>query len=181
MEASELLVRLQSGATELNELRAPASPGVYAWFLNDPVALPRLPNQGASPIYVGLSSNLAQREFDTHFQAGQSGFSTLRRSLGALLKDELGLRAQPRGTGASDSNYRCYRFDDSGEQRLSSWMHAELRVAAEPHRDPAAIERELIALACPPLNLTGWKNPNAVEIKALRKACVEEARQNFPR
>jgi hypothetical protein len=129
-------------------------------------------------LYLGLSSNLVQREFDTHFRAGQSGFSTLRRSLGALLKEELALTAIPRGTGASDTNYRNYRFADQGEQRLSQWMTTHLRVGVHAISDPAEIERELISLACPPLNLTGWANPAAADIKALRKACVEEARQN---
>jgi hypothetical protein len=36
-------------------------------------------------------------------------------------------------------------------------------------------------LAQPSLNLTGWSNPHAAEIKALRKACVDEARRNHPR
>lgn len=181
MTADDLLEALRATAAPLAEVAAPHEPGVYAWFLDCPSALPGLPNQGADPVYVGLSSDLAQREFDTHFRSGQSGFSTLRRSLGALLKDELGLSAQPRGTGSSESNYRCYRFDDAGEDRLTGWMHDHLRVGAHAWSQPAAIEKELIALAQPPLNLTGWPNPRAAEIKALRKACVQEARRDHRR
>jgi hypothetical protein len=111
--------------------------------------------------------------------AAGSGFSTLRRSLGALLKDELKLTAQPRGPGSSEQNLRCYRFDDPGEQRLTDWMRRHLRIAVATHPAPAPeqVEAELIALAQPPLNLTGWPNPHAKELKALRKSCADAARR----
>ena len=51
------------------------------------------PNQGTDPVYVGISADLARRGDEDHFRSGGSGFSTLRRSLGALLKDELKLTA----------------------------------------------------------------------------------------
>jgi hypothetical protein len=177
----EILDALRANAVPLDDVRAPSAPGVYAWFLDDARVLPSLPAQGPDPIYVGLSSDLAVRECTTHFKAGQSGFSTLRRSLGALLKDELHIRAQPRGTGASSTNYRNYRFDDAGEAVLSGWMREHRRVAVHPCADPDGIETDLIALACPPLNLTKWANPHAAEIKALRKACVEEAKRDHAR
>jgi len=179
--AVEILDLLRATAVSLDDVNAPSAPGVYAWFLDDPRRLPTLPEQGTDPVYVGLSSNLAVREYDTHFRAGQSGFSTLRRSLGALLKGELNLKAQPRGAGASASNFRNYRFDDAGEHVLSAWMREHLRVAVCPCADPDAIETEMIALASPPLNLTKWANPHAVEIKALRKACVDEAKRDHAR
>lgn len=179
MRADHLLETLRATAAPLAEVHVTRNPGVYAWF--HPAALPSLSNQGADPVYVGITSNLAQREFDTHFRSGQTGFSTLRRSLGALLKDELSLSPQPRGAGSSDSNYRCYRFDEAGEARLTAWMHEHLWVGAHKWPEPAAIEKELIGLAQPPLNLTGWRNPYAAAIKALRKACVEEARRGHPR
>ena len=181
MTAGEILDALRAAAVPLDDVDAPSEPGVYAWFLDDPRVLPAIPDQGSDPVYVGLSSNLAVREYDTHFKAGQSGFSTLRRSLGALLKDELQLRARPRGTGASESNYTNYRFDDTGEAALSAWMREHLRVAVHPCTDGDAIETELIALACPPLNLTKWANPHAAEIRAKRKACAEEAKRDHAR
>jgi hypothetical protein len=128
-----------------------------------------------------MSINLAQRGDETHFQSGQTGFSTLRRSVGGLLKEELRLRAQPRGTGPSNQHYRCYRFDDRGEGRLTEWMHHHLLVAVATSPDAERVETELISLVQPPLNLTKWANPHARDIKALRKACVDEARSNHPR
>lgn len=181
MSAAALLDQLRGAAVPINDVRAPALPGVYARFLAEAATLPMLPDQGVGPLYVGMSSNLAERGDETHFQSGRSGFSTLRRSLGALLKQELALDAQPRGSGPSAQNYRCFRFDDAGEERLTAWMHAHLRVGVATRADPELDESELIALAEPPLNLTKWANPHASAIKALRKSCANEALRNYPR
>jgi hypothetical protein len=176
MDTEGLLDQLMAQAAPLGELQAPSKPGVYALILNPGSEVPGVSQPGSKPLYIGTSGNLAQREFDTHFAAGQSGFSTLRRSLGALMLNDLELKPGPRGTGSSDSNYRCYRFDDRGEERLSRWMKRNLNVGVKAVAEPKQIEKKLIALACPPLNLTHWSNPDAPTIKAARKACVEMAR-----
>ena len=68
-----------------------------------------------------------------------------------------------------------------GERRLSVWMHRHLGVAVEAVPGPAELERQLIELACPPLNLQRWPNREAATIRALRKACADEARRDHPR
>jgi hypothetical protein len=100
MGAEEILSHLRDVAAPVEQVAAPAAPGVYAWFLDDPTAIASLANQGADPIYVGISDDLARRGDEDHFRTGGSGFSTLRRSLGALLKDKLELTAQPRSPAA---------------------------------------------------------------------------------
>jgi hypothetical protein len=151
---------------------------VYALFVTPPDGLPvdDVPKTGLA--YIGKSGNLAEREFGTHFSVGASGFSTLRRSVGALMKGPLELMAIPRGTGTSDTNYRNYRFTEEGEQRLSAWMrdHLEVGIAEIPGVYGRA-EEELIAWLEPVLCLKGWPNPQAPAIKALRAACVVEARR----
>lgn len=175
-DVEEILSQLKASATSIAELDAPPDQGVYGFFLAAGGEVPHLAHAGSDALYIGTSANLAQREFDTHFATGQSGSSTLRRSLGALMIEELQLKPQPRGTGASETNYRNYRFDDAGEERLSRWMEANLRVGVHAVPEPRQVETELIALACPPLNLTHWANPQASTIKCARKACVEAAR-----
>jgi hypothetical protein len=86
---------------------------------------------------------------------GGTGFSTLRRSLGAILKAELRLVAIPRSAGASPTNARNYRFEEDGENRLSDWMRSNLAVAVRAVDDPDKVAGELVALLHPPLNLTG--------------------------
>lgn len=175
--AAQILDKLIANQTSPHDLSAKPEPGVYALFLPTRGALPGIAEPGSGALYIGSSSNLAQREFDTHFAAGETGFSTVRRSLGALLRDELDLKPRPRGTGTSKTNYTNYRFDEESERRLSEWMHEHLRVAVHGVSNPPEIEAELIGLAHPPLNLTGWPNPERAEIKRARKQCADAARR----
>ena len=124
-----------------------------------------------------MSSNLAQREFEAHLSSDNSGFSTVRRSIGAILKQQLVLTACPRGRGKSATNFTNYCFDPQGEARLSDWMQTNLKISVHADGNYAAVERNLISGLKPILNLTGWPNPNRREIAALRKACADEARR----
>jgi hypothetical protein len=173
--AKETLNALATARATIDRLSAPSEPGIYALFLAGRTSLPGLTIDGGEPIYIGLSTNLAQREFATHFSV-RSGFSTIRRSLGALLKDELRLRARARGRGLTEQDISCYCFTPDGEERLTIWMRSNVHVSVQPFEDYRSFEKRLIALAEPPLNLTGWKNPDAAEIKRLRKVCADEAR-----
>jgi hypothetical protein len=179
----EILTQLSDTAAPIDQLDLPAAPGVYGWFLAPDARFGQISNPGGEAVYIGKSGNLAQREFDTHFAPGKTGFSTLRRSIGAILKQELALKCRPRGTGTSKTNYTNYRFDDAGEKRLSNWMIKNLWVGAYAlDRDSLkTYEDGLIGLACPPLNLNGWANPDARSIRELRKACADEARLQRPR
>ena len=125
-------------------------------------------------LYVGTSKNLRTRD---HRALEHSGFSTLRRSLGALLKVELQLVAGPRAAGPSATNKRNYRFLGTGEKELALWMRQHLLYAsfALPLAEATSIEAGLIRLLCPTLNLNGWTNPQASEIKTLSNRCVLEA------
>jgi excinuclease UvrABC nuclease subunit len=80
MDAALALANLSAARCPLAILDAPSAPGVYAFFLRERGVLPGVDELADSIVYIGLSSNLAQREFDSHFRAGQSGFSTLRRT-----------------------------------------------------------------------------------------------------
>ena len=157
--AAQILDKLVANQPSPHDLPAKPEPGVYALFLTPRGALPGIAEPGSGALYIRSSSNLAQREFDTHFAAGETGFSTVRRSLGALLRDELSLKPGPRGTGTSKTNYTNYRFDEEGERRLTDWMREHLRVAVVATSSPPEVEAELIAVAHPLLNLTGWPNP----------------------
>lgn len=156
------------------DLPSVAGAGIYAICLTDPDRLPLITAGKRGLLYVGMT----EQGFDArnHFTHQHSGFSTFRRSIGAILKGKLGLTAIPRSGGASQTNVRNYRFTDDGEQALTRWMNANLRIAqmALPC-DIASQEKQLISLLEPPLNLTGWSNPQAGLIKRMRAGCVDEA------
>jgi hypothetical protein len=154
---------------------APDQPGVYAIFLKPRgQLLPVTPGAGGL-LYIGAThEGLAAGD---HFMVASSGFSTLRRSLGAILRTHLWLQPCPRAPGPSESNTRNYAFAVDGEQILSRWMRANLLVSALPlPGDLLALESGLIALLEPPLNLTGWNNPQRPLIKRLRADCVRLAK-----
>lgn len=150
------------------------APGLYAYFIGrrDELRPISIPANGL--LYIGMTeSSLDAR---CHFEHVHSGFSTFRRSLGAILKGQLQLRASPRAPGSSRTNILNYRFDPDGERRLTEWMRENLSYSYREIADNVAVtERDEIRSACPPLNLTGWKNSQRAAIKGMRAACVAEA------
>jgi hypothetical protein len=76
VDLTSVWAELVESRAVLADLSAPAAPGVYAFFVDPVDALP-VDGVGEKGLcYIGRSGNLAQREFDSHFKAGASGFST---------------------------------------------------------------------------------------------------------
>lgn len=148
--------------------------GIYAYFLESPDALRLISVAANGLLYIGMTeSSLDAR---CHFDHPHSGFSTLRRSLGAILRDRLRLHALPRAPGPTRANVINYRFDADGEVRLTHWMRENLTYSyREIPRNIAAVEKGAILSECPPLNLKGWKNGQRDMIKRLRALCAAEA------
>ena len=158
----------------------PSVPGCYA-LVADPAALEELGlGAGTNPtvLYVGKSEDsVRSRVSRTHLLKDRTGSSTLRRSIGALLREDLDLHPQPRSSKRSLRDLTNYKFDPAGEARLTDWIGTNLRVVGIAVPDPAAKESKLIIRHCPPLNLTGWANPHATMIKSERRRCAELARE----
>ena len=67
----------------------PDKPGLYAFQLAQHASL-RAFGKGGRIIYVGKAEDsLKRRDLHTHFKDNCTGGSTLRRSVGAILKEEL--------------------------------------------------------------------------------------------
>jgi hypothetical protein len=176
LDVTAIASALRRNKASLDRLVAPVSPGVYGIFLRDGKALGPYRTLPDEAIYVGSTSNLNAREFDHHFSVERTGFSTLRRSIGAILREELALTPMPRAPGPSESNVRNYRFQADGEARLSAWMTASLLISVYPCNDALTVEKELLRELRPLLNLTGWPNDDRAEVKRLRKICADAAR-----
>lgn len=149
--------------------------GLYGIFAKRQNCLPEIVIPESGIVYVGMT----QDSLDTrnHFFAKSSGFHSPRRSLGAILKKELSLKAVPRSSGTSPKNFDCYSFAGDGENRLSEWMRTNLEYSAvEMDGDLRSLETEAILSMCPPLNLTKWPNPQKRHIMDLRSACKTEAK-----
>lgn len=137
----------------------------------------------ATPLYVGKAEqSLVSRDLRTHFATGKTGQSTLRRSLAALLREELNLTAIPRNTSRPDGSAN-FSLDRHGDERLTEWMVRELAIVvweaplgSHPLKE---IEAEILAALNPPLNLTHVRDRWDVLVKA-RGAMAAESRQWTP-
>jgi len=166
----------------------PSLPGLYAIHARGPAESTRIrvwvqlglgPPVDRRPLYVGKSEDdLAGRDVRDHF-SGPSGGSTVRRSLAALLREDLGLKACPRNPDRP-GYFANYGLETQSELRLSHWMSECLTLAVWPKLAKAGelrtLEEAVIRQLHPPLNLTHSVTPWTATVKQLRSRLAEEAR-----
>ena len=156
--------------------RAPSSdgPGVYAYYLSEPEALSPITVDRHQPLYVGLSEGSLDAR--SHFGIRIAAFRRFGVRLRVAVRSGSALRLFPRALGSSPTNTQNYQFALEGEQRLTAWMRQHLLYAHVPLKENvASAEHELIGSLQPPLNLTGWRNPQNALIRDLRRRCAAEA------
>ncbi len=159
----------------------PNAPGLYAIHGGtEPWRALRLGEPpDTRPLYVGKAErSLVSRDLRTHFGAGRTGSSTIRRSFAALLRKELGLCAQPRNL-TRPKRLANFALAADGDDRLTTWMHRELTLAIWLKPSGVTlidVERQLLALWKPPLNLRDVATPWSAQVSAARKAMADEAR-----
>jgi hypothetical protein len=143
---------------------------------------------GIAYIGIGAGNGGVRRRFEEEWRPSNSGKSTPRRTLGALLVEELGLRPKPRPTKTAIPNPRYYCFAGSGESDLTDWLeaHSHFAYVELPSNQLRGwgtlteIERALIRRVGPPLNINGWDNPNRSILKAARQTASRLA-ERWPR
>lgn len=136
----------------------PDERGLYGWYFAQ--IPPRVPIdscaavQGSYLLYIGIAGknpsskgNLRQRFFDMHL-ASTTSFSTVRLSLGALLRDGLDLVYRPKGK-------QTYWYGKEGEGRLTAWMYEHCRIAFIEDIEPWSVESLAVREYSLPLNLEG--------------------------
>ena len=99
----------------------PTEPGLYAFYGDNrtwtELGLSRVFDD--QPLYVGKAErSLNGRDVRTHFAAGKTGSSTVRRSLAALLVDELALVAVPRNLAKPDGSANFGLDEQSGSSQM---------------------------------------------------------------
>lgn len=165
----------------------PAKPGLYAVH-GSAAAWSDLGVAGREPgipLYVGKAQkSLASRDVRVHFGTGASGGSTtgqstLRRSLAALLADQLQLRPVPREK-APPHRFAMFALDEPSDARLTEWMHEHLRLAtwvmpAHAEVPLKTVETAVITRWVPLLNLKGSPAP-WMKLKMARTAMSSRAR-----
>ncbi|MGV0635910.1 GIY-YIG nuclease family protein, partial [Mycolicibacillus trivialis] len=141
----------------------PAEPGVYGWwFRRLPAAIDvsRCERQGdLTLLYAGISpsrppangkpasrQNIRKR-VTYHFRGNAEG-STLRKTLGCLLAEGLGIELRRVGSGTR-------RTFGAGEALLSQWMADNALISWITVTEPWVLECELFNTLDLPLNLQG--------------------------
>lgn len=152
----------------------PEVSGVYAFLLDDPDALaPALGRAGLTldplrlgrraVLYLGASEDSLRRRVKSHL-SDDTGRSTFRMSLGAVLAEQLDLLVVPNPA----VSYFC--FEPDGERRLSAWIAANISVAVRASADAMVEEKSLIAGEKPLLNITGRRRqPSAETLMVMRR------------
>ncbi|KUH82436.1 hypothetical protein AU186_10250 [Mycobacterium sp. GA-1999] len=142
----------------------PKAPGVYGWwFRRIPGAIDTTnceTRDGLTLLYTGISpsrpptngkppsSQSLFHRIRYHYTGNAEG-STLRKTLGVLLADELGVQLRRVGSGTRRT------FGPAGEAALSQWMADNALVSWVVREEPWVLEEELIANLDLPLNLQG--------------------------
>jgi hypothetical protein len=177
--ALESLAGCKHGHAEAIEL-VEKKPGLYA-FYGDARAWKDLglrPAFEEQPLYVGKAEkSLNGRDVGTHFATGKTGSSTVRRSLAALLADELNLVAVPRNLAKPDGSAN-FGLDPASDTRLSDWMEQRLTLATwvkPPDATLDTIETAVVRQLRPPLNLDKV-GESRERLRAARKRMADIAR-----
>lgn len=161
---------------------APASPGIYGWWMKKgALDVPEAAYQerdGHELLYVGISprkpsaagrvsKERLRKRLVTHATKDASR-STLRRTLGVLLADELGLTLGVHGGRE--------HYGPQGEALISRWLIENARVAWAVDPEPWEAEDELLAHATLALNLDGRSDAFARSMSDRRKVAMAAAR-----
>ena len=164
-----------------------SNPGIYAvGFTGDHFPFPTGEDivKKGDIIYIGKTEKSQRsRDTQTHFKSGRTGSSTLRRSLGAILRKELNLKPIPRSY--SETRMRDYKFIEESEIKLTEWMIDNLSLSFyavfEGKRMLRNIENAVIEELSPILNIQGNSSLNlyASMLKELRAKCRIIAKIEF--
>ncbi len=126
----------------------PSTRGIYGWYFD--IWPPKTPKgnvtvDGHILLYIGIAgatpnsrSTLRKRICSNHLGKHSTPQSTLRRTLGALLKDQLDLVRHPKAG-------RKYWYGPEGEARLRQWMIDHTVLAWQEDDTPREIEAAILS------------------------------------
>lgn len=171
IDRSQIRDRLLAERRPYNEVAAPEGAGVYAVFLSPRgLLLPIAPGaEGLLYVATARDGQAARQQYEM-----PTADSHLRQALASILRNHLGLHP-----AAAPSKADGFGLPYDSETLLSRWMRANLigsAIAVEGDNF-AKVEASLIAEMQPPLNLTGWENPQAGVLRKFRATSLRLAEE----
>lgn len=136
-------------------------------------------------IYIGKTEySQKKRDEKTHFATGATGSSTVRKSIGSLLRTKNNLIPIPRNNlDYQKRRFSHFKFDTRSEEIITEWMINNLALAfyeySGSRKEIKYLEAELINTLVPVLNIS--KNPKSSFrkfLQQLRKECAKIALSN---
>lgn len=162
------------------DVQLPTTTGFYAFYINnnsfENTTLSGIKEYDC--IYIGIAKDetLSKRIHKAHFK--DSGKSTFRRSIGAILLNQLELEPTMRGINPTKSNISNFKFNDISEERISHFIFNNLSIAICSCENTRFNLRETEKILIqrfnyPAFNLEHANNQNEYyhAIKDARKSC----------
>jgi len=184
MEITKIIQHFRDSRLKYNTVTEFSNtPGIYAIFYNGK-HLPyiEITFKNDEIIYIGKTeSSQLKRNANTHFASGKTGSSTVRKSIGAILRKKLSLIPIPRNESDYAKGRKShFKFDDNGEIALTEWMKSNLSISyyeyPKSRNEIESLENQLINSEVPILNID--KNSSNIYlnvVKQLRKDCASHA------
>lgn len=160
------------------------SSGIYAvFFLGEHFPIENIKPKHDEVIYLGKTeSSQEKRDAKTHFKSGKTGSSTLRKSIGSLLRNIYNLKPIVRNdSDIIKRRFSHFKFDDKSEEIITEWMQNNLALSfyeyPESKSKIEALETTLIQEVIPLLNID--KNPSNPQLNLLKQIRKESAQIAF--
>ncbi len=172
MNLEDIRARLLAERRPYNEVAAPEGAGVVAFYLSPRgLLLPIAPGvEGLLFLATTRDGQCARNQY-----VMPTSDSALRQTLAAILRNHLGLHPAMHATKPAE----CFALPNDGETLTSRWMRANIiaSTVSVSGDNFARLEAELVAEEKPPLNLTGWDNPQGDLIRKFRTTAIRIAEE----
>ena len=159
-------------------------PGIYAvFFFGEDFPLENIKPSPDEVIYLGKTeSSQEKRDAKTHFKSGKTVSSTLRKSIGSLLRNKYNLNPIVRNdSDVIKRRFSHFKFDNNSEEIITEWMQNNLALSyyeyPESKSKIEALETALIQELIPLLNID--KNPSNPHLNLLKQIRKESAQIAF--
>ncbi len=188
MENKEIIQQLKTSRKKYLEVSTFSKlPGIYAvFFFGEHFPIENIKPAPDEVIYLGKTeSSQEKRDAKTHFKSGKTGSSTLRKTIGSLLRNKYNLKPIVRNNSdVLKRRFSHFKFDNDSEEIITEWMKNNLALSFYEYPESTSkietLETTLIQELIPLLNIDkNPSNPHLNLLKQIRKESAQIAFKDF--